>query len=625
MSSIAGIVRFEGAEVARAEIDLMLDALSHWQTDGRGCWAAGPAGLGHLLLRTTGPSHLDRLPLDDAADAAVITGDVRLDNREELASALSVPAVELAQWPDARLVLRAYRKWGEECPRHLRGDFAFAVWDARRRRIFCARDRFGIKPFFYQAGAHAFVFASEMKGLLALPFVDRRIDDTWIADYLHSVSLDTVSTLYANIRRLEAAHTLTFDSRGVRIRRYWALDPKRELRLARDGDYIDAFREALVRAVRRRAGTPFTAGAELSGGLDSSAVCCIAQGVLGGQGRQLLTFSEVRPEGMPDAPGRAPDWRWAIDSVRKHAGITKSFFLAGDGRLIDALDWAAAHCDEPPRGFTSFHGTALYDMAAAQGTRVLLSGFGGNNCVSAKGYERLGELLRAGQLRELYRELKAPGASLAGRLAMQIQREVHGPLTDAMLRRSATWRLHSYRPTRDEFAARIGMRRRTFAYTRRFSGSGSIRAVAIRLLEAGLVRRLDDAALWTSARRMEYRYPLLDSELVELHLSLPSRLKYSEGVDRRLFRQALEGRVPDDVRLASGPRGAAHPAKVVRNQRDETVLIERLRALPRSHSVFQYVDFRKLFVQPVVPGRQPRHRHNEMVQTLLLALKLEPR
>src|SRR5690606_38714396 len=139
----------------------------------------------------------------------------------------------------------------------LLGDFAFAVWDAPRRLLFCARDPFGVKPFYYYTGDGFLAFASEMKGLLALPYVDRTVDETWIADYLHHLNLDPAMTFYAGIKRLPQAHALTFDARGLRTWRYWALDPHREIRFARQSDYVDAFREKLYVAVARRVDTPF--------------------------------------------------------------------------------------------------------------------------------------------------------------------------------------------------------------------------------------------------------------------------------------------------------------------------------------------------------------------------------
>ena len=144
------------------------------------------------------------------------------------------------------------------------GDFAFAIWDGPHRQLFWVRDPFGVKPFDdVDARGGLFAFATEMKGLLALPAVDCTVDETWIGDYLHLLNLDLVTTFYAGIKRLAPAHALTFGTAGVLTPWDRALDPHRELRLPRESDYVEAFRGKLELAVRRRTETPFEVGAGL--------------------------------------------------------------------------------------------------------------------------------------------------------------------------------------------------------------------------------------------------------------------------------------------------------------------------------------------------------------------------
>ncbi len=407
MSSICGLYRPDGPAVETAEIEAMVKALDYWSADARGTWTSGRAGLGHLLLSTTARSRRASLPTSDEEAGITITGDCRLDNRTDLAGRLGVGPGELGTLSDERLVLRAYRQWGEQCVAHVLGDFAFAIWDGPHRQLFCARDPFGVKPFYYYARGGLFAFATEMKGLLALPAVDRTVDETWIGDYLHLLNLDLVTTFYAGIKRLAPAHALTFGTAGARTWRYWALDPHRELRLPRESDYVEAFRGKLELAVRRRTETPFEVGAELSGGLDSAAICAIAQEDLASRGRDLQTFSQVLPEGTPERPGYPFDARWAIDLVCQQAGIRRTCFLAGEGGVLPALEWAYRHYDEPPRTLVSLDNHDLYEAAAERGVRVLLSGFGGNFGVSAAGTGRLRELVWSGRWIEVLREISA--------------------------------------------------------------------------------------------------------------------------------------------------------------------------------------------------------------------------
>lgn len=607
----------------------MLGALDHWHADARGAWAGDGIGLGHLLLRTTPQSLHEALPHHDVEHDLGISGDLRLDNRAELAGLLSIAPGDLADWGDGRLVLRAYVEWGDTCPAHLLGDFAFAIWDGPRRRLFCARDLFGVKPFYFSHQANTLAFATEIKGLLALPFVDRSVNETWIADCLHRIGIERVSTFYAAIRRLEPGHTLTFDTEGLRTRQYGQLDPRSELRLACDEDYVEAFREKLVLAIRRRADTPFEVGAELSGGLDSSGICAIAQSLLRENGRSLCTFSQVRPPGMADVAGRPPDFRWAIDSLCRHAGITQVCLFdgagAGDDSVLPALEWANRYHDEPFRDSSSLHNHGLYEAASERGVRILLSGFAGNLCVSAAGHGRLRELLWAGRALELWRELSAGPNHRhpllrALRLAL---RECESPVLTAAWLSLVPRGLLADLPTTDGFARRMGMRRRTFRQVREAVRPGTLRETAIRFLAwPNITLRLEHSHLAAAARRIEYRYPLLDAELIALYLSLPSHLKYQRGIDRYVFRRSLEPWVPDDVRLESGLRASANPGNIVRKRRDEDTLKARVRALPPDSPVFSYVDAERLFVPPRRPGRFPRERHSAMVLTLALEHRL---
>jgi len=624
MSSICGLYRPDGPAVETAEIEAMVKALDYWSADARGSWTSGRAGLGHLLLSTTARSRRESLPTSDEAAGIAITGDCRLDNRTDLAGRLGVGTGELADLSDERLVLRAYRQWGEQCVAHVLGDFAFVIWDGPRRQMFCARDPFGVKPFYYYARGGLFAFATEMKGLLALPDVDRTVDETWIGDYLHLLSLDLVTTFYAGITRLAPAHALTFGTAGPRTWRYWTLDPHRELRLARESDYVEAFREKLELAVRRRTETPFEVGAELSGGLDSAAISAIAQECLHNHGRDLQTFSQVLPEGTPERPGYPFDARWAIDLVCQHAGIRRTCFLAGEGGVLPALEWACRHYDEPPRTHVSLDNHDLYEAAAERGVRVLLSGFGGNFGVSAAGVGRLRELLLSGHWIEFLREISAIEQRPLDRLVAAMRPVLgllNGPLL-TRLTRTGEWRLYATRPTRTEFAGRIGMFTRTYRHTRRYSARGNLRQMAVQLMEVALVRRLETAHVSVAARRMEYRYPLLDAELVALFVAMPSHVKFWRGRDRYLLRQSLEGRVPDEVRLYTGPRASGNPGHAMRRQRDEKALTAMLGRIAHDDPVLAYLDLEKLAAEPRIPGRRRRVRNLENMMALLLTEKL---
>ena len=157
------------------------------------------------MLWTTDESVLERLPLAADAGRYAITADARIDNREELLASLALDR----RTADSEIILAAYRKWGEECPVHLLGDFAFAIWDRRRQTLFCACDPMGVKGLYYHLSPTALSFASEIKALFALPEIPRRLNEVRVAEYLITLFEDRCGTFYRDILRLPGAHSLS--------------------------------------------------------------------------------------------------------------------------------------------------------------------------------------------------------------------------------------------------------------------------------------------------------------------------------------------------------------------------------------------------------------------------------
>ncbi len=596
MSTFCALARFDGGPVDLAEIDVMLDALDYWRADRRGVWCGAHAALGHLLLQTQADPSLESLPATSRGGTVTLTGDLRLDNRAALADALDIAPPARSQLSDGALVIAAYEKWGTRFPTHLRGDFALALWDEAQQHLVCARDPFGVRPLCYAHHGAAIAVASEIKGVLPLPFVDRRIDEVWVADLLHRLFLDATRTLFRGIRQLAPATVLVADHRGLRTERYWSPDTVHDTSYPREEDAIAAFRDQLWVAIRSRLSTSGSVGAELSGGLDSSGVAAMAQRVLAERGQPLYTFSQVRPDVLPDAP-LPEDARAQIDAVCAFAGIRHNCRLTGaDGSLTDPLDDVGRFFDQPPPNVISLNNDDLYDAAAATGVRVLLSGFGGNQCVSSA--------LAAGSgVGRLLRWL-APG-----RLWV-----------DALLRRGPEWQKFALRASRDDFAARMGMWKRTLQANRQHGWAVSSRqALAQALARPTVALRFESAHVSTAARRMEYRYPLLDQDLIATYLALPAHLHAVPDRPRYVFRMSLAGVVPDEVRWDQGPRASASPGSAWRKHRDAGIFSRRLAALPADDPVFQYVDRAKLDATLPARGEIPRHwRRETEIRTVLL-------
>lgn len=403
MSGIVGIFYLDDRKVDRQQLDLMVDSIAHRGPDGATIWSEGSVGFGHRMLWTTPESLLETFPLVNATGNVVLTADARIDNRDELIRMLDLTNRPAEKITDSQLILSAYEKWGEDCPQYLLGDFAFAIWDGRQQRLFCARDHFGVKPFYYcyQPGK-GFFFASEIKALLSLPEIPRRVNEVRIADYLYPMLEDKSITAYEGIFRLPPAQTMTVGVRGqIEYQTYWTLEFQKELQLDSDEEYAAAFREIFTEAVRCRLRSAFPVGSHLSGGLDSSSITCVARNLLRSQGKKLHSFSNVF-----DTVTEC-DEREFIEPIVAQGGLIPHYLHPDrTGPLSQWEDIFPA--DEEPCliGANGYLVWGLNRAAQDAGVRVVLDGFDGDTTVS-HGMGYFAELARQGQWGTFLAEAKA--------------------------------------------------------------------------------------------------------------------------------------------------------------------------------------------------------------------------
>ncbi len=248
-----------------------------------------------------------------------ISADARIDNRRELIQKLNASQTAT----DAELILLAYEMWGEDCVNHLLGDFAFAISDVRRKRIFCARDHFGVKPFFYAHVDGEFIFSSSLDALRSK--VSDELNEVAIGDYLlFGLNQDLSSTTFRDIQRLPAAHALTVSGDAINIRRYWTLAMPEPVRFGDEGEYVERFEELLTTAVTDRLRDTDRIAISMSGGLDSTSLAAISADL-----SQVRGFSNVYDELIPDRE------RHYSTLAAQHIGIPISHISADQFTLFE--------------------------------------------------------------------------------------------------------------------------------------------------------------------------------------------------------------------------------------------------------------------------------------------------
>jgi len=533
----------------------MVERLAHRGPDGSAVWASVSVGLGHRMLRTTPESLHEKLPLINSTKDLILTADARLDNRNELISTLGITGRPPGEITDSELILGAYEQWGERCPEKLLGDFAFALWDRRAQALFCARDHFGVKPFYYYRSDRLFAFASEIKALLSLPEVPRRLNEVRVADYLVPMLEDKVITFYQEILRLPPAHAMIVSPQGVSLRSYWALDPTREIRYRSDEEYADAFREIFTEAVRCRLRSAYPVGSMLSGGLDSSSIVCVARRLLAqNDGHRLHTFSAIFPD-VPEC-----DERPFINAVLALGGL-EPHYVQGDrlSPLAD-LDRVIWHQDEAFYAPNLFLHWGLYSAAQQRDIRVLLDGFDGDIVVS-HGISYLTELTRARRWIVLSKEVNRLSRHFNRSPWIILWRYGFRPLIPEPLLRICRTLRACKRPAwsfntiiSPDFARRVGLSDRLQALRgEQRRPPRTSREAHYRDLTCGLIPFiLEVADRAAAAFSIEPRYPFFDRRVVELCLALPPEQKLHQGWTRVVMRRAAANVLPEEVRWRGG-------------------------------------------------------------------------
>jgi asparagine synthase (glutamine-hydrolysing) len=553
MSGIAGIIRFDGAPVEAEQIKNMTAAMSYRGPDGINHWVRGSIALGQCMLRTTPESLEETQPLTNEDKSLVLTMDGRVDNWEDLRTDLLARGVALRNRSDAELVLRAYEVWGRDCVQHIDGDFALVIWDHRTGEAFCARDRMGNKPFHYYWDGKALVFASEVHPILAMPSVRNVLNEGMLAEIIADEWYSRDETLWAGIMRLVAAHTMTVTSRGPITDQYWAPDLWADLPCRTEEDYYEHYRELFFDAVRRLSRSHKSVGYEVSGGLDSSAVFCAAVA--------LRNLDRLPAPGIEGYTIAFTDYAEANEisyarAVAEHVRVPIQE-MAPD---IKDFSWFVKRADR----YNEFPGypagsaqTSLYEQAATQGVRVILTGSGGDHFLQgSRAYYAQELALRQWQnLFECFAaDAKAFGAAHAGWWLIR-----HGmlPLLPKSLKTALREVTHYFedKPIRSGYWLAPQMRDRLQGRRQR---SNPVYGNAVRhrgqlyLLQAlyypfdAWGRELGERLC--ASFGIECRHPYVSANFVQFAFATPERLRLRGARDKYIHTQALRAILPPVIR-----------------------------------------------------------------------------
>ncbi len=403
MSGIVGIFHRDGRVVDAGLLKGLTEFLAFRGPDGRRTWSEDRVGLGYAELRTSGlPPGSEGLRLSqpmEMLDLAVVADSHLVAKSDLIAKLGSAGRKASDRDSDAALILHAYAAWGPRCVEHLAGDFAFAVWNRRAQSLFCARDQFGIKPFYYAELGELFLFSNTLNCLRKHPAVSNRLDEAAIGDFLlFGLNYESASTSFADIQRLPPGCSLLVSRPSVKATRYWRPPTEQRIHFAREEEYVERFNELLTTAVAERLPND-TVGVLLSGGLDSGAVATGAKEISSANGGK----PEVRSYtvGYEDAATDPEGSRGG--ALAKSLGIPNHYISFEKLELFERADDPAYRFPEPIDDALSAALFRQYREIAAD-CRVALSGEGADNLMYFEFEPYAKELRQSGKYGQLARE-----------------------------------------------------------------------------------------------------------------------------------------------------------------------------------------------------------------------------
>lgn len=541
MSGIVGIVNLDGAPVDRELLTRMTHFMSYRGPDEQKIWIDTNVGFGHTMLRTTFEAETEHQPL--TIDGKVwLTADARIDGRAEL-----IPKLEAklrttlrvedrsngsgSRLPnDAELILYAHRAWGEDLVEHLIGDFSFALWDSRHRRLLCGRDHFGVKPFFYAQVGNTLIFSNTLNCVRVYPEVSNCYNDIALADFLvFGSTQDCTATVFREIRRLPSGHLLILENQRIWVSRYWRLQLEEPLKYRNPDDYIGEFNSLFGLAIRDRLQTKHI-GVRMSGGLDSSAVAAAACAQLVEMpSSDLRAFTVVYDELIPD------DERYYSSLVANKLDIPIHHLKADQYDLFEGLERLAQHFPEPfdhPLAIVAFE--EFKNLSSF--VRVVLTGQGGDPLLkgsSSHYFDLVGQKQFAQVIRDIIDCLRI--GQKPSFLVRTNLRRLMG--TKPCLPAVPIWLSEQS----DSHASRQLYEARTSVTTH---GQGRTEAYG-NLANPGWAMFFEQTDSAMTNVPVEVRHPFFDLRIVSFLLALPT---VPWCCDKEIVRRAMRGTLPEAVR-----------------------------------------------------------------------------
>lgn len=590
MSGIFGCIYLKEGFQDSKDICAIAASMEGWGPDGVSTSIKDTAAFGHALLKVTVESLYEKMPLWDDDIKVLFTAAARLDNREELCDIFDIPSSERAQVADGKLMFKAYKKWGENACKYIFGDWSFAAWHSKERRLFLGRDHLGNTGLFYYFKPPLVVFASSPSAILTHPAVTSQLDELKLASNLGlEVPKDSSRTFWKDIYYLPAAHHVTFSGDKRHVDKFWDLANISPLRLSNDASYVEGFLEHFRRAVSVRLNSFRPIGTQLSCGLDSSAVTALAARELKQQNKALVAYTSVPLHSAEKLfPNRITnEWSLANSVAVLYDNVEHIAISSADVTPLAAVRRSLDITKTPLHAAANMTWIiSLHEHARKRDIGVLLTGQLGNGGISWSG--GIGYIFNLFANHSWRRGLQAltswknyHGYSWRRALKSQILRPILLPLRSAYR--------NFFHPTfysfpQVDFMKKLGVK------------AGQMEPQHLDPLTERMLTIIRNGTMvgpishsFGSYYHMEQRDPTADVRLLEFCMAIPDEQNTFNGGERMMVRRSMEGIVPDGVRW-NIVRGMQSADLLYRLDNQHLEVTKQLAQLQYINEVTQYVD-----------------------------------
>lgn len=596
MSAIFGILSVDNSPINQGYLLQLQQSLRHRGIDGYKLWSEETVGLGQMMLYTTPESKLESLPLEYGD--WVITADARIDNRKELFDKLSIKPSDQKTTTDALLIVKSFQKWASDCPKHLVGDFAFAIWDKAKKQLFCAKDHVGVRQFYYFKDSHYFVFATEIQAIAKLDFVPRQLNTEKMFDYVlvyNSTEEQRSNTYIQGIEKIRASHSINISNGIIKQTKYWNPTPKSDMQWKDPVACALALKELIDQAVKDRIRTDYPVGITLSGGLDSSTIACLASRQLAQSSKKLFSASSV----LPLTNGGLKDEKVDIESVLKQeSNIVPFYVTAQNVKMFDNLNakFERSHC--PLNAFHYMDDALASTLKTEANTRIVLSGYGGDNTATNHASNVIRDLTRAREYNKAFVLCKQRSNAynkatwkvvLHDMILSFLPNDLHKILKKGRKHQNFSFEdIPVSKEKLDEATQQKVLMKVKLIYKKPLNLYETIWGDSVRWFE-----EIDWDALFASYHQ-EASFPLIDKRIIEFLFTLPLEQFQMGGWSRGLIRHAMEGVLPPSIqwKTIKAPFSPDYPTRIIR---DKAFILD---LLPNDKEKFlelvPYIDIQKI-------------------------------